>query len=120
MAERNRAANELQRAHALSSGARRLACLLLDLAELRARADRGLMTAPPLLSQEELASLIGASRSTVTRALRDWRKRHVIGADPRHLEIADQARLLRIAGRAQQEPLSSRDNPLIVSDAAQE
>ena len=100
MAERHRAANELQRAHALDSGARRLACLLLDLAELRARADRGSITAPPPLSQEELASLIGASRSTVTRALRDWRSRRIIGADPRRIEIMDQARLLRIAGRA--------------------
>ena len=100
MAQRHRAANEQQRAHALSSGARRLACLLLDLAEQQARADDGTVTtAPPPLSQEELASLIGASRSTVTRALRDWRSRHIIGTDPRRIQILDRARLLRIAGR---------------------
>jgi CRP-like cAMP-binding protein len=120
VAQRHRAANEQQRAHVLSSGARRLACLLLDLAELRARADRGSITAPPPLSQEELASLIGASRSTVTRALRDWRSRRIIGADPRRLEIMDQARLLRIAGRAQQEQLSDSGNPVIAANAAQE
>jgi CRP-like cAMP-binding protein len=100
VAERHRAANEQQRAHALQSGPQRLACLLLDLAEQRARADRGLITAPPPLSQEELASLIGASRSTVTRALRDWRSRRIIGTDPRNIEILDRARLLRIAGRS--------------------
>lgn len=100
MAERHRAANEQQRAHALSNGARRLACLLLDLAEEQERADRGLITAPPPLSQDELASLIGASRSTITRALRDWRTRRIIGTDPRHVEILDRPRLLRIAGRA--------------------
>ena len=47
MAERHRAANELQRAHALDSGARRLACLLLDIAELAGtRGVGGSITAP--------------------------------------------------------------------------
>jgi CRP-like cAMP-binding protein len=119
MAERHRAANEQQRAHALSSGARRLACLLLDLAVQQDRADDGAFTPPPPLSQEELASLIGASRSTVTRALRDWRSRHIIGTDPRRIQILDSARLLRIAGRVQNERLSLRGNPVIVPEAPQ-
>jgi CRP/FNR family transcriptional regulator, cyclic AMP receptor protein len=112
VAERHHAANEQQRAHVLSSGGRRLACLLLDLAEQQDRADDGTFTAPPPLSQEELASLIGASRSTVTRALRDWRSRRIIGTDPRHVEILDRARLLRIAGRAQRGSLSRSEIPL--------
>lgn len=52
-----------------------------------------------LLPQEELASLIGASRSTVTRALQGWRSRHIIGTDQRRIQILDQARLRRIADR---------------------
>jgi CRP-like cAMP-binding protein len=118
MAERHRAANEQQRAHALQNGAHRLAALLLDLAGQQDRADRGQITAPPLLSQDELASLIGASRSTVTRALRDWRSRRIIGTDPRRVQILDRARLLRIAGRTQQGSLSS--NPTVIPDAPQE
>ncbi len=120
VAQRHRAANEQQRAHVLSSGARRLACLLLDLAEQRDRAVDGIFTAPPPLSQEELASLIGASRSTVTRALRDWRSRRIIGTDPRNIDILDHGRLLRIAGRAQQGSLSPSANPTIIPDAPQE
>lgn len=100
MAERQRAAYEQQRSHALLSGAQRLAGLLLDLAEQQGEARRNAVTAPLPLSQEELASLIGASRSTVTRALHEWRSRHIIGTDQRHIEILDRTRLLRIAGRS--------------------
>jgi CRP/FNR family transcriptional regulator, cyclic AMP receptor protein len=117
LAERHRAANELQRAHALQSGAQRLACLLLDLDELRARAEGGAASAPPSLSQEELASLIGGSRSTVTRALHDWRSRGIIGTSSRQNEILDRARLHRIAGRAKPTPLSPYGNPVIAPDA---
>ena len=120
VAGRHSAANEQQRAHALQSGGQRLACLLLDLAAHQARADRGLIAAPPPLAQEELASLIGGSRSTVTRALRDWRSRRIIGTDPRHIEILDRARLLRIAGRAQHSSLSPSGNPAITPDSPQE
>jgi CRP/FNR family transcriptional regulator, cyclic AMP receptor protein len=103
IAEVQRAAHEYQRNRALSSGARRLACLLLDLAGQQSASDRDGIAAAPPLSQEELASLIGASRSTVTRALHDWRSRRIIGTDQRRIEILDQVRLLRIAGRLAQE-----------------
>jgi CRP/FNR family transcriptional regulator, cyclic AMP receptor protein len=93
-------AYEQQRNHGLSSGAERLACLLLDLAGPRDGASRDAVKATPPLSQEEIASLIGASRSTVTRALHDWRSRQIIGTDHRHIEILDRTRLLRIAGRS--------------------
>jgi CRP-like cAMP-binding protein len=52
------------------------------------------------LSQEELASLIGASRSTVTRALSNWRSRHMIRTHQRHITILDRAALRRVAGRS--------------------
>jgi CRP/FNR family transcriptional regulator, cyclic AMP receptor protein len=99
MTEYERAAHESQRSHAMSSGPRRLACLLLDLADRHGeRIDGGIATALPL-SQDELASLIGSSRSTVTRALSDWRSRRVITTQQRQVTILDQATLLRIAGR---------------------
>jgi Crp-like helix-turn-helix protein len=59
------------------------------------------------LSQEELASLIGAFRSTITRALYDWRSRNIIRTDQRDITILDRALLLRIACRSAREPLSA-------------
>jgi CRP-like cAMP-binding protein len=88
MTEYQEAANRSQRDLATSSGPRRLAALLLDLDG---------MDLP--LSQEELASLIGSARSTVTRALSDWRSRHIISTRQRPVTILDQPALRRIAGR---------------------
>lgn len=92
MAGRLGAAHGQQRAQAMATGAQRLAGLLLDLF------DQAGKKTPPL-SQEELASLIRGSRSTVTRALRQWRSRHIIGTDQRRIEILDRVTLVRIAGR---------------------
>lgn len=98
MVSYQRAAHSSQRRQSTSSGPQRLASLLLDLAERHGeQTGGGLRTALPL-SQDELASLIGASRSTVTRALSDWRARNVISTHPRHITILDQATLRRIAG----------------------
>jgi CRP-like cAMP-binding protein len=88
MTEYQLAVNSSQRDLATSSGPRRLAALLLDLDG---------MDLP--LSQEELASLIGSARSTVTRALSDWRSRHIISTRQRPVTILDQPALRRIAGR---------------------
>lgn len=100
MADRQRVTFESYRNHVLASGPRRLACLLLDLAARRGGAgDDGLSATLPL-SQEEIASLIGASRSTVTRALHEWRSRAIIRTDQRSITVLDRARLLKIAGRA--------------------
>jgi CRP/FNR family cyclic AMP-dependent transcriptional regulator len=104
MAGRQQAAFALQRSQVLSSGAQRLAGLLLDLAERAGESSHGMTTTPLPLSQEELASLIGASRSTVTRALHDWRSRRIIRTDQRHVTILDRPRLLRLAGRSPREP----------------
>lgn len=104
MAEYQRAAHSSQRSKSTASGPRRLADLLLDLAERHGyRTEEGLRTALPL-SQEELASLIGSSRSTVTRALSNWRVRNVITTHPRHITILDQAALRCIAGRSGYSP----------------
>lgn len=100
MAEHERVAYQSRRNHVLSSGSRRLACLLLDLADQHGEpADDGLTIALPL-SQDELASLIGASRSTVTRALSTWRSRHIIRTDHEHVTILDPSQLEHIAGRS--------------------
>lgn len=100
MAERQRVTFESYRNHVLASGPRRLACLLLDLAARRGGTGDGALPTTLPLSQEEIASLIGASRSTVTRALQEWRSRQIIRTDQRNITILDRARLLKIAGRA--------------------
>jgi CRP-like cAMP-binding protein len=85
----------------LFSGSQRLAGLLLDLAEQGGdSSDDALMTILPL-SQEELASLIGASRSTVARALSNWRSRRIVRTHQRNITIIDPTGLQRIAGRSQ-------------------
>ena len=112
MTQRARVAYEQQRSHALLSGAQRLAGLLLDLAGQQSDGSRGSAALPLPLSQEELASLIGASRSTVTRALREWRSRRIIGTDQRHIEILDRTSLLHIADRSPKAPLSAHGKPL--------
>lgn len=89
LTEQQRAAHTSQRSQALASGPQRLAGLLLDLDG----------TDLPLLSQEELASLTGSSRSTVTRALHDWRSRKIIATRQRRVTIVDLAALKRIARR---------------------
>jgi CRP/FNR family cyclic AMP-dependent transcriptional regulator len=99
MAERQQVAFESQRSQILYSGVQRLARLLLDLTEQGEEPGRGAATTTLPLSQEELASLIGASRSTVTRALREWRLRRVIRTDQRRITILDRPQLLRLAGR---------------------
>jgi len=52
------------------------------------------------LSQEELADLAGASRATVTRALRNWRKRDFIRTGQRRIAIIDASGLRQVAGSA--------------------
>jgi CRP-like cAMP-binding protein len=111
MAEQQRVAYEARRRHALASGPQRLACLLLDLVARHDGAADSALTAPLPLSQEEIASLIGTSRSTVTRALQDWRSRQIIRTGQRAITILDRARLLRIAAseaRHEGGPLSRR------------
>lgn len=88
-------------AQSTTSGAQRLAQLLLDLAEKYgepAGPGQALVLTLPL-SQEELASLASASRATVTRALHDWRGRGLIQTRTRRITITDPDALRRLGGR---------------------
>ena len=85
-------AESMLRARSVTSGAQRLAGLLLELA------DSELQTAMTL-TQEELASLTGASRATVTRALSNWRRRGIIRTGQRDITITDLGALRKIAGQ---------------------
>jgi CRP/FNR family transcriptional regulator, cyclic AMP receptor protein len=85
-------AESMLRARSVTSGAQLLAGLLLELA------DSELQTAMTL-TQEELASLTGASRATVTRALSNWRRRGIIRTGQRDITITDLGALRKIAGQ---------------------
>jgi CRP/FNR family transcriptional regulator, cyclic AMP receptor protein len=92
-------AESMLRTRPVTSGAQRLAALLLELAARHgSEADGGVRIAMPL-TQEELASLTGTSRATVTRALSNWRQRGLIRTGQRDITITDQDGLRRIAGR---------------------
>jgi CRP-like cAMP-binding protein len=88
-------AESMLRARSVTSGAQRLAGLLLELADWRDSEVRAAM----MLTQEELASLTGASRATVTRALSNWRQRGIIRTSQRDITITDLAALRKIAGQ---------------------
>jgi CRP-like cAMP-binding protein len=88
-------AESMLRARSVTSGAQRLAGLLLELADWRESEVRAAMT----LTQEELASLTGASRATVTRALSNWRRRGIIRTSQRDITITDLVALRKIAGQ---------------------
>ena len=82
-----------------SSGAERLAKLLLDLAGRHGNPAGGEIEIAMPLSQDEMASLLGISRATVTRALGNWRVRGFIRTGQRHLTIVDVRALRQIADR---------------------
>jgi CRP-like cAMP-binding protein len=69
--------------------------LLLELADQRDSEVRMTM----MLTQDELASLTGASRATVTRALSNWRQRGIIRTGQRDITITDLGALRKIAGQ---------------------
>jgi CRP-like cAMP-binding protein len=86
------------RSHPVTNGAHRLAIVLLDLAiRYGSAAGQEVHIAVPL-SQEELASLAGASRATVTRALSNWRRRGIIRTGQRDITITALDDLRKIAG----------------------
>jgi CRP/FNR family transcriptional regulator, cyclic AMP receptor protein len=87
------------RRRAETSGAQRLADLLLDLAERHGRALDDAVDLVTPLSQEDLASLAGTSRATVTRAFSNWRMRGLIRTAQHRITITDPNGLRRVAGR---------------------
>jgi CRP/FNR family transcriptional regulator, cyclic AMP receptor protein len=100
MAQRWSEAGMMLRTRAATSGAQRLAGLLLDLARRHGRQAGGAIEVALPLSQEELANLVGTSRATVTRALSNWRKRGFIRTSQRHVTIIDPRGLRLAAGPA--------------------
>jgi CRP/FNR family transcriptional regulator, cyclic AMP receptor protein len=93
-------ATAMLRRRAVTSGAQRLAGVLLDLALRHGSGADGAIEVAPPLSQEELASLVGTSRATVTRALSNWRKRGLIRTGQRCITITDLRGLRKVAGPA--------------------
>lgn len=81
-----------------TSGAQRLALLLLDLAERHGSQASSVVEIALPLSQEELGSLAGTSRATVARAFTDWRQRGFIRTGQRHITLIDLPGLRAIAG----------------------
>ena len=91
-------ADSMLRSHPVTNGAHRLAIVLLGLAtRYGSETGEGVHIAVPL-SQEELASLAGASRATVTRALSNWRQRGIIRTGQRDITITGLGALRKIAG----------------------
>ena len=90
-------AADLLRKHPLTSGAQRLASLLLELAERHGMITEDRIDVVMPLSQEDLASLAGTSRATVTRAFRNWRDRGFVSTGQKHITIMDLPRLRQIA-----------------------
>ena len=90
-------AESMLRTRSVTSGAQRLAGLLLELADQRSSEPGGEIRMAMMLTQEELASLTGASRATVTRALSNWRRRGIIRTGQRDITITDLAALRKIA-----------------------
>jgi CRP/FNR family transcriptional regulator, cyclic AMP receptor protein len=79
----------------MTSGSQRVAKLLLDLASQYGSGKNGEIDVP--LTQEELASLAGTSRATVTRAFSSWRRRGFIRTGQRRITITNPDSLKRIA-----------------------
>jgi CRP-like cAMP-binding protein len=98
MTQRLSDADTMLRRRVITSGAQRLAGLLLDLAGQRRNGADGAIEVALPLSQEELASLAGASRATATRALSNWRKRGLIRTGQRRITIIDLQGLRQVAG----------------------
>jgi CRP/FNR family transcriptional regulator, cyclic AMP receptor protein len=93
-------ADTMLRKRTVTSGAQRVAGLILDLTgRYGKRAGSAIELALPL-SQEELASLAGTSRATVARALANWRERGFIRTGQHRITVIDAAALQRVAGPA--------------------
>ena len=93
-------ADTMLRIRTATNGTQRLAGLLLGLAERLGGQAEGIIEIALPLSQDELASLAGTSRATVTRALNGWRQRGLIRTGQRRITLTDVPGLRRAAGPA--------------------
>ncbi len=98
IAERVRETGDNLRGRMETSGAQRLARLMLELAQRCGEPTKQGVTLAVPLSQTDLASWVGVSRATVTRALRDWRDRKLVSTSRGRMTIIDSAALRRISG----------------------
>jgi CRP/FNR family transcriptional regulator, cyclic AMP receptor protein len=92
-------ADAIVRGRTGTTGAQRLARVVLDLADRRGQSVNGAIDLALPLTQDELASLAGTSRATVTRALSNWRRRGFILTAQRHMTIIAPEPLRRVAGQ---------------------
>jgi CRP/FNR family transcriptional regulator, cyclic AMP receptor protein len=99
MTQRWNDADAMLRIRAVTTGGQRLARLLLELADRYGHGEDGARHLVMPLTQDELASLAGTSRATVTRAFSNWRRRGFVLTGQRHITILDQAGLKRVAGQ---------------------
>ena len=99
MTQRWNDADAMLRIRAVTTGAQRLARLLLELADRHGHGVDGARHLVMPLTQDELASLAGTSRATVTRAFSNWRKRGFVRTGQRQITILDQESLRRVAGQ---------------------
>jgi CRP-like cAMP-binding protein len=97
LAERLQRANRQTRSLAVYDVYGRLACQLLTFArEYGGRNDTGGILIPIRLTQSDLASLVGATRESVNKALACYKRCGIISTDQRHyITIHDEAALQR-------------------------
>jgi CRP-like cAMP-binding protein len=95
--------------HPVTSGAQRLAGVVLEIAAQHGRVAGSEIDVAMPLSQQELAALAGTSRATVTRALHNWRQRGYIRTGQRRITITNVQGLRQVAGQQAQEARSRTD-----------
>ena len=98
LAQRWSYTDTMLRRRSSTSGAQRLAGLLLHLAERHGTSADGTIEIALSLSQEQLASLAGTSRATVARAFTDWRSRGLIRTGQRRITLTSLPGLRNAAG----------------------
>jgi CRP-like cAMP-binding protein len=96
MAERQRDTEQWRVDLASASVAHRVAAELLDLAERRR--DSGTTDGGFLVSQGEIAEVVGASREAIAKALSEFRKQGWITTGRRRVSIVDRERLVELVG----------------------
>lgn len=101
LVQRQEGAERRLQAHISTKGARRLAGLLVELAEMSAKhvppSPDGHITIAPPFSQEELGSWMDASRETVARALNNLRAQGLVRTGWRKIVVVDLPGLRRYA-----------------------
>ena len=73
---------------------KRLAHLLLTLANIKGKTDTGEITLDRQYTHEELASMIGATRQWVSQTLERFEKDHCVARDGSRIILLDHGRLL--------------------------